>query len=96
MYGIGFWEDSNTRISGQEKGFASALLQRSMRKLGGHTISLCVKNIFIFVCRIFLRNSIHFLSSFLFNRSGAQSLTLSKIVPHICNLLGDPNSQVSL
>uniref|UniRef100_A0A8C3D160 Cytoplasmic linker associated protein 1 n=1 Tax=Cairina moschata TaxID=8855 RepID=A0A8C3D160_CAIMO len=26
--------------------------------------------------------------------SGAQSLTLSKIVPHICNLLGDPNSQV--
>lgn len=28
-------------------------------------------------------------------RSGAQSLTLSKIVPHICNLLGDPNSQVS-
>ncbi|XP_059676050.1 CLIP-associating protein 1 isoform X2 [Gavia stellata] len=28
------------------------------------------------------------------NVSGAQSLTLSKIVPHICNLLGDPNSQV--
>uniref|UniRef100_A0A8C3T5W7 Cytoplasmic linker associated protein 1 n=1 Tax=Chelydra serpentina TaxID=8475 RepID=A0A8C3T5W7_CHESE len=28
------------------------------------------------------------------NISGAQSLTLSKIVPHICNLLGDPNSQV--
>ncbi|XP_032046484.1 CLIP-associating protein 1 isoform X10 [Aythya fuligula] len=28
------------------------------------------------------------------NASGAQSLTLSKIVPHICNLLGDPNSQV--
>ncbi|XP_058520311.1 CLIP-associating protein 1 isoform X14 [Ochotona princeps] len=26
--------------------------------------------------------------------SGAQTLTLSKIVPHICNLLGDPNSQV--
>ncbi|KAM4697615.1 CLIP-associating protein 1 isoform 2-T2 [Rhinophrynus dorsalis] len=25
---------------------------------------------------------------------GAHSLTLSKIVPHICNLLGDPNSQV--
>ncbi|XP_072427242.1 CLIP-associating protein 2 isoform X33 [Chiloscyllium punctatum] len=25
---------------------------------------------------------------------GAQPLTLSKIVPHICNLLGDPNSQV--
>uniref|UniRef100_A0A8C5QJT6 Cytoplasmic linker associated protein 1 n=1 Tax=Leptobrachium leishanense TaxID=445787 RepID=A0A8C5QJT6_9ANUR len=25
---------------------------------------------------------------------GAQGLTLSKIVPHICNLLGDPNSQV--
>ncbi|MEE6512134.1 hypothetical protein FKM82_019048 [Ascaphus truei] len=25
---------------------------------------------------------------------GANSLTLSKIVPHICNLLGDPNSQV--
>uniref|UniRef100_A0A8C5LC74 CLIP-associating protein 1 n=1 Tax=Jaculus jaculus TaxID=51337 RepID=A0A8C5LC74_JACJA len=28
------------------------------------------------------------------NVSGAQTLTLSKIVPHICNLLGDPNSQV--
>ncbi|XP_033018183.1 CLIP-associating protein 1 isoform X12 [Lacerta agilis] len=28
------------------------------------------------------------------NASGSQSLTLSKIVPHICNLLGDPNSQV--
>ncbi|XP_028926992.1 CLIP-associating protein 1 isoform X20 [Ornithorhynchus anatinus] len=28
------------------------------------------------------------------NASGAHSLTLSKIVPHICNLLGDPNSQV--
>ncbi|XP_048341880.1 CLIP-associating protein 1 isoform X10 [Sphaerodactylus townsendi] len=28
------------------------------------------------------------------NASGAQSLTLSKIVPHICSLLGDPNSQV--
>ncbi|XP_060630478.1 CLIP-associating protein 1 isoform X10 [Anolis sagrei] len=28
------------------------------------------------------------------NAYGAQSLTLSKIVPHICNLLGDPNSQV--
>ncbi|XP_032770787.1 CLIP-associating protein 1 isoform X19 [Rattus rattus] len=28
------------------------------------------------------------------NASGAQTLTLSKIVPHICNLLGDPNSQV--
>ncbi|XP_060944454.1 CLIP-associating protein 1a [Limanda limanda] len=28
------------------------------------------------------------------NTYGAQSLTLSKIVPHICNLLGDPNSQV--
>ncbi|XP_014637972.1 PREDICTED: CLIP-associating protein 1 isoform X13 [Ceratotherium simum simum] len=26
--------------------------------------------------------------------SGAHTLTLSKIVPHICNLLGDPNSQV--
>ncbi|XP_043544817.1 CLIP-associating protein 2 isoform X21 [Chiloscyllium plagiosum] len=25
---------------------------------------------------------------------GAQPLTLSKIVPHICNLFGDPNSQV--
>lgn len=32
---------------------------------------------------------------FFISRSGAQSLTLSKIVPHICNLLGDPNSQVS-
>lgn len=32
---------------------------------------------------------------FFIPRSGAQSLTLSKIVPHICNLLGDPNSQVS-
>ncbi|XP_078408696.1 CLIP-associating protein 1a isoform X1 [Cetorhinus maximus] len=28
------------------------------------------------------------------NTYGAHSLTLSKIVPHICNLLGDPNSQV--
>ncbi|XP_029461050.1 CLIP-associating protein 1 isoform X9 [Rhinatrema bivittatum] len=28
------------------------------------------------------------------NIHGAHSLTLSKIVPHICNLLGDPNSQV--
>ncbi|XP_067837211.1 CLIP-associating protein 2 isoform X3 [Heptranchias perlo] len=28
------------------------------------------------------------------NIYGAQLLTLSKIVPHICNLLGDPNSQV--
>uniref|UniRef100_A0A803JRI4 CLIP-associating protein 1 n=1 Tax=Xenopus tropicalis TaxID=8364 RepID=A0A803JRI4_XENTR len=28
------------------------------------------------------------------NVYGAHSLTLSKIVPHICNLLGDPNSQV--
>lgn len=28
--------------------------------------------------------------------SGAHTLTLSKIVPHICNLLGDPNSQVSV
>ncbi|KAG8432159.1 hypothetical protein GDO86_016701 [Hymenochirus boettgeri] len=28
------------------------------------------------------------------NLYGAHSLTLSKIVPHICNLLGDPNSQV--
>ncbi|CAB1447108.1 unnamed protein product [Pleuronectes platessa] len=28
------------------------------------------------------------------NTYGAQSLTLSKIVPHICNLLGDPTSQV--
>nr|XP_040058102.1 CLIP-associating protein 1a [Gasterosteus aculeatus aculeatus] len=27
---------------------------------------------------------------------GAQGLTLSKIVPHICNLLGDPTSQVGL
>ncbi|XP_067888347.1 CLIP-associating protein 2 isoform X2 [Heterodontus francisci] len=28
------------------------------------------------------------------NIYGAQPLALSKIVPHICNLLGDPNSQV--
>nr|XP_060481357.1 CLIP-associating protein 1 isoform X18 [Panthera onca] len=28
------------------------------------------------------------------NASGTHTLTLSKIVPHICNLLGDPNSQV--
>ncbi|XP_051797605.1 CLIP-associating protein 1-A-like isoform X20 [Acanthochromis polyacanthus] len=28
------------------------------------------------------------------NVFGSQSLTLSKIVPHICNLLGDPTSQV--
>ncbi|XP_039611207.1 CLIP-associating protein 1a isoform X28 [Polypterus senegalus] len=28
------------------------------------------------------------------NAYGAQGLTLSKIVPHICNLLGDPTSQV--
>ncbi|XP_029612328.1 CLIP-associating protein 1-B isoform X19 [Salmo trutta] len=28
------------------------------------------------------------------NVYGAQGLTLSKIVPHICNLLGDPTSQV--
>ncbi|XP_074157870.1 CLIP-associating protein 1 isoform X4 [Sminthopsis crassicaudata] len=28
------------------------------------------------------------------NASGAHTLTLSKIVPHICNLLGDPNGQV--
>ncbi|XP_043929627.1 CLIP-associating protein 1 [Protopterus annectens] len=28
------------------------------------------------------------------NAYGAHSLTLSKIVPHICNLLADPNSQV--
>uniref|UniRef100_A0A8C5BWC7 Cytoplasmic linker associated protein 1 n=1 Tax=Gadus morhua TaxID=8049 RepID=A0A8C5BWC7_GADMO len=28
------------------------------------------------------------------NAFGSQSLTLSKIVPHICNLLGDPTSQV--
>lgn len=27
-------------------------------------------------------------------RYGAQGLTLSKIVPHICHLLGDPTSQV--
>ncbi|XP_010794828.1 CLIP-associating protein 1-A-like, partial [Notothenia coriiceps] len=27
------------------------------------------------------------------NVFGSQSLTLSKIVPHICNLLGDPTSQ---
>lgn len=32
--------------------------------------------------------------SLLFFRYGAQGLTLSKIVPHICNLLGDPTSQV--
>lgn len=32
MCGTGCLEDSNTRISGQEKGFASALLQHSMRK----------------------------------------------------------------
>uniref|UniRef100_A0A8C2IFY0 Cytoplasmic linker associated protein 1a n=1 Tax=Cyprinus carpio TaxID=7962 RepID=A0A8C2IFY0_CYPCA len=31
---------------------------------------------------------------FLTLRYGAQGLTLSKIVPHICNLLGDPTSQV--
>lgn len=31
---------------------------------------------------------------FCFLRFGSQSLTLSKIVPHICNLLGDPTSQV--
>uniref|UniRef100_A0A3Q2P8J0 Cytoplasmic linker associated protein 1a n=1 Tax=Fundulus heteroclitus TaxID=8078 RepID=A0A3Q2P8J0_FUNHE len=30
----------------------------------------------------------------LFPLYGAQGLTLSKIVPHICNLLGDPTSQV--
>ncbi|MEQ2210176.1 CLIP-associating protein 1 [Xenoophorus captivus] len=30
------------------------------------------------------------------NTYGAQGLTLSKIVPHICNLLGDPTSQVNL
>lgn len=29
-----------------------------------------------------------------FCRFGSQSLTLSKIVPHICHLLGDPTSQV--
>ena len=29
-------------------------------------------------------------------RYGAQGITLSKIVPHICNLLGDPTSQVGL
>ncbi|XP_063114947.1 CLIP-associating protein 1 isoform X8 [Cavia porcellus] len=28
------------------------------------------------------------------NASGAHTLTLNKLVPHICNLLGDPNSQV--
>eukprot|EP00064_Thunnus_orientalis_P016691 superscaffoldBa00003363_g16760 len=28
------------------------------------------------------------------NTYGAQGLTLNKIVPHICNLLGDPTSQV--
>ncbi|XP_023565528.1 CLIP-associating protein 1 isoform X16 [Octodon degus] len=28
------------------------------------------------------------------NASGAHTLTLNKIVPHICSLLGDPNSQV--
>ncbi|XP_016521248.1 CLIP-associating protein 1-like [Poecilia formosa] len=28
------------------------------------------------------------------NTSGAQGLTLSKIVPHICSLLGDPTAQV--
>lgn len=32
MCGTGCWEDSNTRIFGQEKGFASALLQHLMRK----------------------------------------------------------------
>lgn len=31
---------------------------------------------------------------FCFCRFGSQSLTLSKMVPHICNLLGDPTSQV--
>lgn len=35
------------------------------------------------------------LSIFFFFSSGAHTLTLNKIVPHICNLLGDPNSQVS-
>ena len=29
-------------------------------------------------------------------RFGAPSLTVSKFVPHICKLLGDPNSQVTL
>lgn len=33
---------------------------------------------------------------FAFSRYGAQGLTLSKILPHICNLLGDPVSQVCL
>lgn len=35
-----------------------------------------------------------FLLCFVSFRFGSQSLTLSKIVPHICNLLGDPTSQV--
>lgn len=36
-----------------------------------------------------------FSSAFCGPRFGSQSLTLSKIVPHICNLLGDPTSQVT-
>lgn len=41
-------------------------------------------------------SSVYWAVFFLFSscRYGAQGLTLSKIVPHICNLLGDPTSQV--
>lgn len=85
MCGSEWWGASNTRITGPERVSASVSSQPWMCKTHhpsadwSSVINVPQEDFYHCCC---------------FCRFGSQSLTLSKIVPHICHLLGDPTSQV--
>lgn len=84
MCGTECWWDLNTKTVGPEKLFAFVLFQ----------LLMCMQNISNRQNISFRALSVRLTLYLTVDRYGAQGLTLSKIVPHICHLLGDPTSQV--
>lgn len=87
MFGTECWAASVIKTAGPEKLFAFAL---SLLLMCTYPSDLHV----YFHLKFCFLISVFFLVAFC--RYGAHGLTLSKIVPHICHLLGDPTSQVSV
>lgn len=105
MCGSEWWEASSTRTTGPEKDSAFVSSQPSMCTWRKHPVCFWWRHRWLFVIWLLRRsnrdesgwNSVCTKAHAVFCvfRFGSQSLTLSKIVPHICNLLGDPTSQVT-
>lgn len=81
------WEASSIKTTGPEKECAFVSSPRWTREFPSFARSARAGRLLVFFPLLITLICLSY-------RYGAQGLTLNKIVPHICNLLGDPTSQV--